>query len=41
LLARYLERTDRRVCALVRAANQREASARVKRALTCLFGPDH
>jgi thioester reductase-like protein len=41
LLARYLERTDRRVYALVRAANQREASARVKRALVCLFGPDH
>jgi thioester reductase-like protein len=41
LLARYLERTDRRVYALVRAANQREASARIRHALVCLFGPDH
>jgi thioester reductase-like protein len=41
LLARYLERTDRLVYTLVRAANQREASTRIRQALVCLFGPDH
>jgi thioester reductase-like protein len=41
LLARFLERTDRRVYALVRGASEREARARVKRALLCLFGADH
>jgi thioester reductase-like protein len=41
LLARYLERTDRHVCALVRATNQREANARIKRVLECLFGSNH
>jgi thioester reductase-like protein len=41
LLARYLERTDRRVYALVRGANERDVTARVKRTLLCLFGADH
>ncbi len=41
LLARYLERTDRRVYALVRGADDREAAARMERTLLCLFGPDH
>ena len=41
LLARYLERTDRRVHALVRGADDREVAARMERTLLCLFGPDH
>ena len=41
LLARYLERTDRRVYALVRAADDREAAARMERTLLSLFGPEH
>ena len=41
LLARFLERTDRRVYALVRGADDREAAARMERTLLCLFGPDH
>jgi thioester reductase-like protein len=41
LLARYLERTDVRVYALVRAGDDREARARVTRALLELFGPVH
>jgi thioester reductase-like protein len=41
LLARYLQRTDRRVYALVRGSSEREAARRVARALWCLFGPDH
>jgi thioester reductase-like protein len=41
LLARYLERTDRLVYALVRGANQREVTDRVKQTLLCLFGADH
>ena len=41
LLARYLERTDRRVYALVRGASEREVVARVERTLLCLFGADH
>ena len=41
LLARYLERTDRRVYTLVRAADDREAAARIERTLLSLFGPDH
>jgi thioester reductase-like protein len=41
LLARYLERTDRRVYALVRGANERDVTARVKHTLLCLFGADH
>jgi thioester reductase-like protein len=41
LLARYLERTDRRIYALVRGANHGEAVARMERALLCLFGPNH
>jgi thioester reductase-like protein len=41
LLARYLERTDRRVYALVRGASEREVRARVERTLRCLFGADH
>jgi long-chain acyl-CoA synthetase len=41
LLARYLERTDRHVYALVRGADQREAAARAKNTLHALFGADH
>ena len=41
LLARYLERTNRRVYALVRAADDREAAARIERTLLSLFGTDH
>jgi thioester reductase-like protein len=41
LLARYLERTDRRVYTLVRAADDREAAARMERTLLSLFGPEH
>jgi len=41
LLVRYLERTDRRVYALVRAADDRAAQARIARTLSCLFGPSH
>ncbi len=41
LLVRYLERTDRRVYALVRGANDREVAARVRRTLVSLFGAGH
>jgi long-chain acyl-CoA synthetase len=41
LLVRYLERTDRRVYALVRGADDREVAARVKRTLRSLFGAGH
>src|SRR5271154_1382071 len=41
LLARYLERSDRRVYALVRGAHDREVAARMERTLECLFGTDH
>ncbi len=41
LLARYLERTDRTVFALVRARHEREAASRVEYALRSLFGPEH
>lgn len=41
LLMRYLERTDRRVYALVRGVDDHEAAGRMKRTLLCLFGPDH
>ena len=41
LLVRYLERTDRRVYALVRGKDDREVTARVKRTLLSLFGADH
>lgn len=41
LLARYLERTDRRVYALVRGADDDEVAARVRRTLLSLFGADH
>ena len=41
LLARYLERTDRQVYALVRGANERDVAARVEHTLRCLFGADH
>lgn len=41
LLARYLERTDRRVYALVRGADHGEAAARIERTLLYLFGPGH
>jgi long-chain acyl-CoA synthetase len=41
LLARYLERTERPVYALVRAVNDRTAAARTRRTLHALFGPEH
>jgi thioester reductase-like protein len=41
LLARYLEQTDRRVFALVRAATERQAAARLRRTLLGLFGSGH
>ncbi len=40
-MARYLERTDRRVYALVRGADDHEAAARVRRTLRTLFGSGH
>lgn len=41
LLTRYLERTDRRVYALVRGTNERDVIARVEHTLRSLFGADH
>jgi long-chain acyl-CoA synthetase len=41
LLSRYLEETDRRVYALVRAATERQAAARIRRTLASLFGSGH
>jgi thioester reductase-like protein len=41
LLARYLERTDRRVHVLVRAASERAARTRIERTLVGLFGFRH
>jgi thioester reductase-like protein len=39
LLARYLERTERRVYALVRGTDDRDVQARMKQTLLSLFGP--
>jgi thioester reductase-like protein len=41
VLARYLEHTNRRVYALVRGANERDVTARLKHTLRSLFGADH
>src|SRR5438132_9402163 len=41
LLARYLERTNRRVYALVRGADDQAVAARLARTLRFLFGGDH
>jgi thioester reductase-like protein len=41
LLVRYLERTDRRVYALVRGEDDRKVTARVEHTLLSLFGADH
>ncbi len=41
LLVRYLERTDRRVYALVRGADHEHVQARMARTLLDLFGPGH
>jgi long-chain acyl-CoA synthetase len=41
LLARYLERTERRVYALVRGADDGEAQRRMRLTLLELFGPHH
>jgi thioester reductase-like protein len=41
LLVRYLQRTDRRVYALVRGADHNEVAARMRRTLVDLFGPAH
>jgi long-chain acyl-CoA synthetase len=41
LLIRYLERSDRRVYALVRGASDREVSARLEHTLQDLFGAEH
>ena len=39
VLARYLERTDRRVYALVRGANERDVTARVEHTLRSCSAP--
>jgi nucleoside-diphosphate-sugar epimerase len=41
LLARFLQRTSRRVYALVRGVDDHEAAARVESTLVSLFGEDH
>ena len=41
ILARYLQRTERRVCALVRADGWEQAAERVEATLTTLFGRRH
>jgi thioester reductase-like protein len=41
LLARYLQRSDRRVYALVRGGDDRQVAARIESTLLSLFGPDH
>jgi long-chain acyl-CoA synthetase len=41
LLVRFLERTERRVYALVRGAGSQEAGARIHDTLLSLFGPGH
>ncbi len=41
LLARYLEGTDRRIYALVRAPSERQAGARIRQALRDRFGSGH
>lgn len=41
LLARFLERSDRRVFALVRGTDDRAAAARMERTLRSLFGTGH
>lgn len=41
LLARYLQRTDRHVLALVRAADEERAANRIDSVLELLFGRDH
>lgn len=41
LLARYLERTDRRLYVLVRGADDDEVTARVRATLHCMFGAGH
>jgi long-chain acyl-CoA synthetase len=41
LLVRYLERTQRRVYALVRGGDEREATTRMRATLCSLFGADH
>jgi long-chain acyl-CoA synthetase len=41
IVARYLERTDRRVYALVRAADDAEAARRIDEALAATYGADH
>ncbi len=41
LLARFLERTDRHVFALVRGADDRAAATRMERTLRSLFGTGH
>ena len=41
LLARYLERTDRPLYALVRASSEAGAQRRLRRTLHCLFGAGH
>jgi long-chain acyl-CoA synthetase len=41
LLARYLQRTERRVYLLVRGKSEAAVAARVRRTLDCLFGAGH
>jgi thioester reductase-like protein len=40
ILSHYLERTDRRICALVRAKDERDAERRIRSALSLLFGDE-
>jgi thioester reductase-like protein len=40
ILARYLERTDRQVIATVRAADEAEATARLRGTVACLYGDE-
>jgi thioester reductase-like protein len=40
ILSHYLERTDRQICALVRAKDERDAEGRIRSALSLLFGDE-
>jgi thioester reductase-like protein len=41
LLARYLERTDRRIYTLVRGTDNRDVQVRMQQTLARLYGPEH
>ena len=40
ILSHYLERTDRQICTLVRAKDERDAERRIRSALSLLFGDE-